>query len=310
MKRPSRGRRRATSAFVGGASLRKALALLTALGATATAARAKGDETADAACNAAYTEVQQLRKAAKLRAARGKGLVCAQDVCSETVRTDCARWLDEIERVTPSILVDARDAAGNELGEVRVRAGGEIVAERLDGKQIVLDPGEYLFRFEHRGQALERRVIVREAEKYRTLRVLFPSGDRGAGARPKAAAPLSPSQDAPSSGGGKPVPLGSYVLGGVGAAGLVTFGALSLSGYLSEKKLRDTCEPTDSCSQSDVDSIRTRYLIGDVALGVGVLSTAGAFALWALSPAPPNANPSARWRLVPLGAGAALVGEF
>jgi hypothetical protein len=100
------------------------------------------------------------------------------------------------------------------------------------------------------------------------------------------------------------------VLGGVGAAGLVTFGALSLSGYLSEKKLRDTCEPTDSCSQSDVDSIRTRYLIGDVALGVGALSAAGAFALWALSPAPSNANPSARWRLVPFGAGAALVGGF
>ncbi|HEU4412329.1 MAG TPA: hypothetical protein VFS43_44210 [Polyangiaceae bacterium] len=284
-------------------ALRAALAPLAALVATAPAPRARGDEGGAAACNAAYTEVQRLRKATKLRAARGRALACAQDVCTETVRTDCGRWLDEIERATPSILVDARDAAGNELAEVRVRAGEETLAERLDGRQIVLDPGEYLLRFEHRGRALERRTIAREGEKYRVLQVRFPP-ERGV----SAGGPAPP--DAAPAGGSKPLPLGTYVLGGVGAAGLVTFGALSLSGYLSETKLRDTCGPTDTCSRSDVDSIRTRYLVGDVALGVGLLSTAGAFALWALSPAPPRAGASAGLRLVPLGAGAALIGGF
>ncbi len=165
---------------------------------------------------------------------------------------------------------------------MRVEAGSELLAERLDGKPIVFDPGEYLFRFGYRGRTIERPVIVREAEKYRTLRVQFPSGVDMAPASPSwpplgaaLGAPLVPPTAGPISRPPKGIPLGSDVLGGVGAAGLLTFGALALSAYLSEQNLRDTCKPTDSCSSSDVDSVRTRYLVGDVALGVGVLAAGG-----------------------------------
>jgi hypothetical protein len=255
---------------------------------------------ADPGCAEAYTAAQRLQQAGKLRAARAQALVCAQDVCSTTVRTDCVRWLEDVDRATPSILIDARDESGVELAEVRVEVDGELLAEHLDGRQILVDPGQHGFRFEHRGRVVERRVIIREAEKYRTLRVEFPSPN----AAPSPAAPsptvlnAAPTPVAPSparphdpsqSGASLPqsgtsLPVASYALGGVGALGLATFIGLATSAYISEQELRRTCGPTRSCATHAIDSVRTRYLIGDIALGVGTLSLAAALAFWAFTP--------------------------
>ena len=54
------------------------------------------------------------------------------------------------------------------------------------------------------------------------------------------------------------------------------------SGYVAEQKLRERC--AGACSASDVDSVRTRYRIADVGLGVGAVAGIAAAAVWLWAP--------------------------
>ena len=91
----------------------------------------------------------------------------------------------------------------------------------------------------------------------------------------EAAAPVrSTAAEAPRS---RPVPVGVYVLGGLGVAGLGSFAVLGALGKADESHLSSTCSP--ACSSSDVQGVRGKYLGADIALGVGVASLAGA-AIW------------------------------
>jgi hypothetical protein len=85
---------------------------------------------------------------------------------------------------------------------------------------------------------------------------------------------------------------------------VTTFAVLATSGYASERHLRRTC--ASACDAARVESVRTRYLIADVALGAGVASLAAAVAVWFWTPSEPWA--SSRLSLSPKGA--AFEGEF
>jgi hypothetical protein len=53
---------------------------------------------------------------------------------------------------------------------------------------------------------------------------------------------------------------------------VASFVALGASGLSAEHRLRDTCAP--DCADSEVSSVRTRYTLADVSLGVGIASAA------------------------------------
>ena len=281
-------------------------------------APARADE---AACRAAYVDTQRLQRSGLLRAARGAALSCGQDVCSPTVRSSCAGWLEEIERAQPTIVIDARGHGGVVLTDVRVEADGQLLAERLTGRALEVDPGESVLRFSFGDQRVEQRTLIHEGEKYRTLTVHFQdppaaaaqdvsdravapggaaTGEASAAASPPAGAATavgalapvavprtpraaSPPSDEPLAAAG--VSPAVYALGGLGIAGIGTFAVLAASGYASEEHLRHTCE--GSCSSRAVSSVRRRYVYADAALGVGVTSllVLGAVWLWPSAPA-------------------------
>jgi hypothetical protein len=89
------------------------------------------------------------------------------------VRSQCATWLESIERALPTVVIDARNATGAALADVRVEANGELLAERLSGRALELNPGEYVLRFRHGSQTVEVHTLIRESEKYRALEVRF-----------------------------------------------------------------------------------------------------------------------------------------
>jgi hypothetical protein len=68
-------------------------------------------------------------------------------------------------------------------------------------------------------------------------------------------------------------------LGVVGAAGFVGWGLAARS---EQKRLERTCSP--DCTDSDLRTMRTRYLIGDVALGVGAAALFGATIVYVTRP--------------------------
>jgi hypothetical protein len=76
--------------------------------------------------------------------------------------------------------------------------------------------------------------------------------------------------------------LPAYIAGGVGALGLVGFVAFGVMGKSQENDLRDRgCAP--NCPKEDVDSAKTKYLLADISLGVGIVGIGAGVTLFILS---------------------------
>jgi hypothetical protein len=215
-----------------------------------------GPEDADQ-CASAAEHAQQLRDEGKYRRAREQMLVCARDVCPRAVKNDCGKWLGEIDRDAPTVVLGARDARGADLLDVKVSMDGTPVQERLDGKPVVVDSGEHTFRFEAKdGTVKEEKVLIRAAEKGRSILATFGGG-------PAKAAPPSEPKEKP----GSIAPI--VVLGGVGVLALGGFAFFGITGKNDVDDLQG-CKP--NCRQDDVDSARTKLILADVSLGVGIVA--------------------------------------
>jgi hypothetical protein len=261
-----------------------------------------------ATCAAAHEEAQVLRLKGSLKGSREKLRSCSRDACPALVRNDCVTWLAEVERSMASIVVEAQKG-GVDLVDVRVFFDGVLVAPRLNGKAIEVEPGEHLMRFETAGsKPLQRQVVIREGEKSRLVSVRFDDGSRRpASATPPPVAP--PTYE-------RPVPAGVYVFGALGLVGLGGFVGFGLAGRRAETDLRDRrCKP--NCPSDDVDSARNKYTIANASLSVGAASLVGATIWYLLRPTEQvaaSASKSARssFFVVPLEGGPAAFwqGQF
>lgn len=173
-------------------------------------------------CIAANDAAQDLRRAEKLRESREKLLVCVSASCPGLVRDDCAQRLAEIDRVMPSVVFEAKDAAGSDLVAVAVTMDGERLTDKLDGRSWPVDPGEHRFVFEAAGlPTVEHTIVVHEGERGRAERVVF--------AQPAALGPLAPSPYEHSA-----QRTIAIALGGAGAGGLaigIVLGFVAKSTY-------------------------------------------------------------------------------
>jgi hypothetical protein len=214
----------------------------------------------DKECLDAHVDAQQLRGAGKLRAAKEKLLACSAKACHSLVRVDCTRWLSEVSASLPTVIVAAKDSAGNDLSEVKVSVDGETLLARLDGKAIEIDPGRHKLRYEHEGSApVETEVLVNETEKDRALSVTFASPEQ----KPARAQRVLP-----------------WALVGLS---VVAVGSFAYFGWTGNKRLDDMtgqggCAPR--CNPDDRDAVKRRFLVADVSLGIGVLSLGAAAVLF------------------------------
>jgi len=231
-----------------------ALAFAGALGlASVSPARAANRE----ACFSAAESAQKLRAQGQLREARARLLVCAQTGCPAAVQTDCTAWLTEVDAELPSIVVQARDAAGADLSDVRVLVDGEPLADHLDGRPIELDPGRHVLRLERDGAVpVERTLVLIEGQRARVVEAqMVPP-------------PAEPPTGASSRSLWKSVPVPVLALGGVGALGLVSTAVFWTWGRSEYASLQNSCSP--ACSPSSVTPVRAKLIVGDVSLGVAI----------------------------------------
>jgi hypothetical protein len=241
-------------------------------------------------CASAYEQAQELRQAGKLREARTELLVCVQPACPEFVKADCGRWLGEVEAETPTVVFVARSPSGDDLAEVTVKVGDEVLAERLDGHALPVDPGTHTFTFEASGHdPVHKSVLINQGEKNRSIAIGFGETALPGEARDEPAPSSAPTTNAElqshDSAGGAPNRTLSYVFAGVAAAGFAGFVIWGAQGKSQENELRSSCAP--GCEESKVDEVRTKYLIADVSLGVGVVSLGVAAYLFLSSPSSP-----------------------
>ena len=200
-------------------------------------------------CVAASDQAQTLRDENKFRRAREALLTCAREACPGIVRKDCEKWLAELDSSYPSIVVGARDARGRDVLGVRVLLDGAVLTERLDGKPMLIEPGEHFLRYESAGTVpFQERVVIRVGEKNRALTVqLQPAAAPSASEPPPATAPTAPdsaqtaaSSDASSDASTGPAseapgqrtrsPALALVFGGIGVAALGSVAYFGVTG--------------------------------------------------------------------------------
>jgi hypothetical protein len=235
------------------------------------------------ACLWSYDQAQRLRDRGKLIETRERLLVCAQDVCPELARKDCERWLREVEASTPSVVVRARDPDGRDAVDVQMWVDGAPFLRTLDGRARSLDPGVHFLRFEMAGgKAIQERIVVVEGEKTRVLLVDFAK---------------DPGDAAPATGRGSPRPAAAYIFAGIGVVGIAGFAYFAASGLSERSELLRTCYP--SCSEAEVDRARSKLVIGDISLFIGLAS--GGVAAWLF--VKPTATSSTSFGVVPVTGG-------
>src|SRR5215467_3666364 len=149
---------------------RRALTLVVAL--TATPSFGRADTIDD--CIHASSAGQEAKKSGKLAEAARELALCSQASCPAPVRRDCARWVEEVELATPTVVFAATDAQGRDRGDVRVFVDGAKVLDRLDGRPLSMDPGSHTVRYEGSGGAMaSQELVARVGEKNRLVSMLL-----------------------------------------------------------------------------------------------------------------------------------------
>lgn len=229
-------------------------------------------------CLVSYEQAQILRNKGDFQGAREQARVCAGAKCQEAIRADCIQWVDELDRAIPSVVFEVNSPKGEET-LVRVLLDGKEITNRLDGNPIEVEPGSRVFVFELDGfPPAEQRIVVRAGEKLRLVSVRF-------GEEPKPAPTPAPQEPGPPPVMERPVPGLFYVMAGLAVAGGASFAGFALAGKQKNDDLEKSCSPF--CKDSDVDQVRSRYLIADISLGVSVVSLVAATGLFLFRPEVP-----------------------
>jgi hypothetical protein len=219
----------------------------------------------------------------RLLAARSALQVCLDESCAPVLRGDCAGWLKEVETRTPSVVVEVVEG-GAPARDARLFVDGTLREAGVDGKAIELDPGTHTFRVEvASGPPVSAEALLHEGEKLKVVH-LDVSPATKPGTPTKETVEVRPALPSPTSTeeARRPVPWGVYALGGLGlaaAAGFTTFAILGTAGKANDL---EPCKP--NCSEGLISSVRQKYIVADVFLGVSVVALLAAGYLYVTRP--------------------------
>jgi hypothetical protein len=215
------------------------------------------------ACVDAYEQSQVAIKRGELSKGRDLVRVCLDSACPPRLQADCATWLTEIETKQPTIVVSYRDRRNVQRTDVEVFVDGKSVATKLDGRGIAVEPGAHTVRIQPADdQPMEEKRVVREGVK------LDPVEFSRAVKAPPTRIVLPPE---------RPIPTMAFVAGGVGVLGFAGFTTFAILGKTAQNELDNTC--VTNCTDVEVSKVRSRYLVADISLAVGVVGLTSAVLL-------------------------------
>jgi hypothetical protein len=256
-------------------------------GSSATLAHAQEETPSKAACAQAYESAQESRAAGQLQETQSRLSVCARPECPSFVQKDCARWLEEVERELPSVVVQAPGLDPDGARGLSVKIDGREVPGALGGAPIPLDPGRHELIAESPGRPSVSRVIVaQQGVQNRTVTLEFGVSEP--------ATPADVTVD--TGGGGSELRPYAYVAWGVGAVGLGMFAVLGTLGRADERGLKDDCpratpDPTlvgpGICLKARSDDRKSIYerefVLADIGLVTGIVGAAAGTVLFILA---------------------------
>lgn len=263
------------------------------LGPVASAAppRSTGNPSVDA-CIAASEAGQVERTRGHLRAAHAAFSRCLAAECPALISKDCNDFLAQVDAQMPTVVFRVLDTeSGRDVVEAEVRIDGDAMM-RIDGRVRALDPGPHDVDVRASGYTtVAQRVVAEEGVKSRLIEIRLtkvgargtvgtgdPSTSKPPGPSPASSAASGSTNNSPSTG----TLVTSVTLGGLGLVALGTFGAIALGADADYRTLQDSCGTR--CAPNEVDDLRGRYQIADIALAVGLASLAGAALVYLFGP--------------------------
>jgi hypothetical protein len=239
------------------------------------------------ACIQASSRGQELRDQGDLLGARVQLRSCAGP-CPKAIRSDCTRWLADVEQAIPTVVPVVREGSADVL-DAEVAIDG--VAIVTDGRPLEINPGRHRFTATRQGASQETVIVVAAAERNRLVVlpwqveppasvVVAPRQVETSPPSPRPLPPVAPPAvaRAPPTVSRTDHPLyGPLSLAGVGIAGIVVFAAVGASGHSDLIGLEASpCGEARTCAPGTTDGVRTKYLVADVGLAVGVAAALGA----------------------------------
>lgn len=248
--------------------------------AIATSSTATARAHAQGSCSDVAVEAQARRDARELLESRALLRRCAARECPALIQRDCSRWLEDVEKSLPTVVLAAKDATGQLLVDVKVTADGTPIADQLDGRAVPMNPGVHTFHFERSdGVSAERRLPVREGEKNQEVLAVFESPAPVQAKSPTQLASVEPAELSRPPNVWRSV---GWVAGGVGVLGIglgATFGFIAVS-----DKNAAACDAAGACNGQELSSARSHATIANVAFITGGILLAGGAALVLFAP--------------------------
>jgi hypothetical protein len=184
---------------------------------------------------------------------------CAVGTCPAVIGSFCHEGIQQLEKITPSIVVAVRGPDGSDVSGIRVFVDGREVPDAATGRALPVDPGAHVVRVMTADRTSEIRIVAREGEQNRLVELALPTeNENDSGLAPEV-----------------------WATGALGLAGLTVFavaGAIALARY---DELETRCGASQTCSPEDAEPVNTAAIVADVGLGVGLagMGVAGVLAI-------------------------------
>lgn len=258
------------------------------------AAWAQDEAPTKASCAQAYESAQETRASGHLLETRQRLSFCAKTECPGFVQKDCARWLEEVDRELPSIVITPSGLTTEEAAQVGVKIDGQLISGALSGAALTVDPGPHELVLERPGHApIRRSIMAQQGVQNRSVEIAFDGEDALGGTVPSDALGQHDDRAGGSSSELRPY---AYAAWSVGAVGLGVFAVLGTLGRADERGLKEECPtftlaPEDVapgvCLQSTIDERKSSYerefMIADIGLVTGIVGAAAGTVLFIMS---------------------------
>jgi len=237
----------------------------------------RADPTNQNECDAAFSRARELADHGQLVKARSELEKCEASSCDDALRHRCMMRSDLLVEDIPTVVLAVTDEDGAPVENVRVSLDRVLIASKIDGRAIPVDPGVHELTFYKGDDVIARKkLVILQGQHNRVITAsLRPETPHTVAAHTDDAGPLRVTRAAtPRRGSYVP----SYLVLGLGATSIGGAALLTTWGRADNKRLAD-CTP--NCPQASVDHIHRLYMGADISLGVGITAIAvGSWLAW------------------------------
>jgi hypothetical protein len=257
------------------------------VGAFSTLALAADPTTAD--CLSSNETSIKLGSDHKLRDERAQLLICSASTCPTDIRNACTKRMGDVNAALPTVVFEAKDPTGNDLGAVTITMDGRPLVDHLDGSAIPMDPGAHDFTFDVTGQATaKKRLVIYEGEKNRRERIVIgvaastaPTTDASATKTPMGVVTPPPDTSKSSTSYWTGRRIGGVV---AGATGVVGVGVGGILGLVAKSQYSSAAGETGTARQTDSAHAVTTGNVATVVVCVGGALAAAGLVIWLTAP--------------------------